>query len=208
MPATTPASSARLRRPCCGCVERAEADGVHRGDGARAHREDVAEDAADAGGRALKRLDEGGVVVRLDLEGGAPAVADVHDAGVLARRDDDALARRRKSLEVYARRLVRAVLRPHHGEDAELDEGRLAPEQLLDALELFRREVVCGDYFRGDCFRVHGEKRRRPCSDCWADRRTAQDKGWRRFLQTARSRRRRRQSISPRRKPWGQMPLS
>ncbi len=50
---------ARLRMIGC-----AEAQRVHVGDGTRAHREDVAHDAADAGRRALERLDVGGVVVR------------------------------------------------------------------------------------------------------------------------------------------------
>jgi hypothetical protein len=67
-----------------GGVGRAEAQRVHHGDRARAHRQDVADDAADAGGRALVGLDVGRVVVRLDLEGHRPAVADVDHAGVLA----------------------------------------------------------------------------------------------------------------------------
>ena len=65
-------------------VERAEAQRVQQRDRPRAHREDVADDAADAGGRALIRLDERRVVVRLDLEDGAQPVADVDRAGVLA----------------------------------------------------------------------------------------------------------------------------
>ena len=64
--------------------ERAEAQRVEDGDRPRAHREDVAHDAADAGRRALVGLDRRRVVVRLDLEDGAAAVADVDGAGVLA----------------------------------------------------------------------------------------------------------------------------
>ena len=71
---------ARARR-----VELAEAQRVEHGDRPRAHREDVAQDAAHAGGRALERLDRARVVVRLDLEGHREAVAHVHHAGVLAR---------------------------------------------------------------------------------------------------------------------------
>ena len=69
----------------CGIVGRAEAQRVQDRDGPRAHGEDVAQDAAHAGGRALVGLDEGRVVVRLDLEDGGQAVADVHRARVLAR---------------------------------------------------------------------------------------------------------------------------
>ena len=56
------------------------------------------------------------------------AVADVDDAGVLARSLDDARPRRRELPQVHARGLVRAVLAPHRREDAELDEVRLAAE--------------------------------------------------------------------------------
>src|SRR5215212_10922430 len=65
-------------------VERAEAQGVERRDGTRAHREYVAQDPADARRRALVRLDERRMVVRLHLERGHPAVADVDHARVLA----------------------------------------------------------------------------------------------------------------------------
>ena len=68
---------ARLRR------DGAEAQRIHDGDGTRAHGEDVAQDAANPGGRALEGLDERRMIVRLDLEGAGPAIADVDDAGVL-----------------------------------------------------------------------------------------------------------------------------
>ena len=77
-------------------VGRAEGQGVHAGDRPRAHGEDVAQDAADAGRRALIGLDEGGVVVALHLEDGGKPVADVDHAGILARPLDDAGARRRQ----------------------------------------------------------------------------------------------------------------
>jgi hypothetical protein len=70
-----------------GGVGAAEAQRVHDGDRAGAHGEDVADDAADPGGRALVGLDVARVVVRLDLEGDRVAVADVDDAGVLADAD-------------------------------------------------------------------------------------------------------------------------
>ena len=49
---------------------------------ARAHGKNVANDSADAGGRALKRLDRARMIVALDLEGDGPAVADIDHAGV------------------------------------------------------------------------------------------------------------------------------
>ena len=74
-----------------GVVDGAETEGVHDGDGPRAHRDDVAHDAADAGGRALERLNVARVVVALDLERDRPALADIHHAGVLAHADHEIL---------------------------------------------------------------------------------------------------------------------
>ena len=76
------------RARCPARVERAEAQAVHHRDRPRAHGQDVADDAADAGRRALVRLDVGRMVVRLDLERDRPAVADVDDTGVLAHADE------------------------------------------------------------------------------------------------------------------------
>jgi len=56
---------------------------------ARAHREDVAQDPTHTGGRALERLDGGGVVVALDLKDAQKSAAEVDRARVLARTDDD-----------------------------------------------------------------------------------------------------------------------
>ena len=63
----------------------AEAQAVEKRNRSRAHRHDVAQDPADAGRRALERLDGGRVVVALDLERDREPVAEIEDAGVLAR---------------------------------------------------------------------------------------------------------------------------
>ena len=128
-------------------VQRTEPQRVEQRHGPRAHREDVADDAADAGGRALIGLDERRVVVRFDLEHGRQPVADVDGAGVLARALQHAAARGRQRLQVHARALVAAVLGPHHREDAELGEVGLAAHQLADALVLVGGDAVafeCG----------------------------------------------------------------
>ena len=65
--------------------DRAKAQRIHHRHRPRAHGENIAQDSADAGGRALKRLDERRMVVRLDLESAGPAIADVDDARILAR---------------------------------------------------------------------------------------------------------------------------
>ena len=107
-------------------ADRPEAQRIHHRDRPRAHGENVAQNSADAGGRALKRFDERRMIVRLDLEGAGPAVANVDDAGVLARPLQHELAARGQALQVHARRLVGAVLAPHHAEDAEFGERGLA----------------------------------------------------------------------------------
>lgn len=63
-------------------LDGAEAQGVHRERRTGSHREDVANDAADAGGRALEGFDGAGVVVAFDFEGDGPTVSDVDDARV------------------------------------------------------------------------------------------------------------------------------
>jgi hypothetical protein len=111
-----------------GLVELAEAERVEDRDRARAHREDVAQNAADTRRRALERLDERRMIVALDLEDDRPAVADIDRARVLARALQDVRAGLRQAREEDARVLVGAVLRPERREETELGVGRLAPE--------------------------------------------------------------------------------
>ena len=132
MPATTPSTSQRWRAS----VERAEEEGVEHGEGARAHREDVAQDAADAGRRALVGLDRRRVVVALDAQRHGDPVAGVDDPGVLARADEDLRAGRGQAPKVDPRRLVRAVLAPHDPVEGELQGVRVAPEDPADPVEL------------------------------------------------------------------------
>src|SRR5262249_18717283 len=121
----------------------------------RAHGEDVAADAAHAGRRALVRLDERRVVVRLHLEDDRLAVADVDDAGVLARPLDDARPARRQPAQVNARRLARALRAPHHREDAEPGVRRQAPEDLRAARDLLGGESMLGGEGRRDDGLLH-----------------------------------------------------
>ena len=100
-----------------------EAQRVQQRDRPRAHREDVADDAADAGCGALIGLDERRMVVRLDLEDRGKSVADVDRAGIFARALQHLRAVSRQRLQMHARALVAAVLRPHHGEDARARSG-------------------------------------------------------------------------------------
>ena len=121
-------------------VGRAEAQPVEQRDRPRAHGDDVAQDPADAGRRALERLDGGRVVVRLDLERDRLALAEVEHAGVLARPLQHALARRGQPLQQRRGVLVAAVLGPEQREDRELEVVRLPFEKTPDPLELAVRE--------------------------------------------------------------------
>src|SRR3954454_3531966 len=58
-----------------------------------------------------------------------------------------------------ARRFIRAVLAPHHAEDAEFGQGRLAAEPFQNALVLvLRQTVVLNTLGRdGSLFRFHKE---------------------------------------------------
>ena len=109
--------------------DRPEAQRVHDGKRTRSHGKDVAQNAADAGRRALKRLDERRMVVRFDLKRTRPAVADIDDTGILTRPLHHPAAVRRKPLQMHPRRLVGAVLAPHHAENTQLGERRFAPQR-------------------------------------------------------------------------------
>ena len=135
---TDPADSAREVPVGLG-----EAEAVEERHGARAHRDDVAQDPADTGGGALERLDRGGVVVALHLERDGEPVAEVEHAGVLARPLEHAPSRRGQSLQEERGVLVPAVLGPEEREDRELEVVRVAPEQRADSLELPVGQTEC-----------------------------------------------------------------
>ena len=131
-------------------VERAEPQRVEHRDRTRAHREDVAQNSADAGRRALIRLDGRRMVVRLDLERDGESVADGDDAGVLARSLQHVRRFGRQRLQHRPRMLVRAVLAPQRADDAELGERRRAAEHGDEPIVLVGREPVLGDERRRD----------------------------------------------------------
>src|ERR1019366_2192525 len=120
---------------------------IHDGDGTRTHGEDVAQDAANPSGCALEGLDERRMIVRLDLEGAGPAIADVDDARIFPGSLHHATAVRGQPLQVHARGFVRAVFAPHHAENAQLGEGWLAAQRLQDAVVFFRRNSVVAKHF-------------------------------------------------------------
>lgn len=154
--AADPGDHARHQMARLGVFRRTEGERVEACDRPRAHREYVAQDAADAGGRALIWLDVARMVMALHLEHDRLAVADVDDAGVLAQALDHPRRLGRQPLEVDARGFVRAVLVPHRRENPELGESRYPSDQLQDALILVRLQAMAGDEFGGDLGFVHG----------------------------------------------------
>ena len=131
-------------------VRLAEAQEVEAGDRARAHGENVAQDAADAGRRALIGLDERRMVVAFHLEDARQTVADIDDARILARPLDHPGGFRRQAAQMQARGFVGAMLVPHGRDDAELGDRRGAADQVHEALILVRRQPVLLDQLRGD----------------------------------------------------------
>jgi hypothetical protein len=132
----------------------AEAQRVEHRDRPRAEGEDVAQDAAHAGGGALEGLDRARVVVRLDLEGADQPAADVDGAGVLAGAHDDVAALGRQRPQQPLGVLVGAVLAPQQREHGELDPIGRALELVEDQGVLGAREA------EGDGVLDAGQRRR------------------------------------------------
>ena len=83
------------------------------------------------------------MIVALHLERNCPAISNIDNPGILFTRfHQNAWAAGGKFLQFSSRVLVGAVLAPHHRENAELGEVRLATQYFFDPLELFRSEPV------------------------------------------------------------------
>ena len=141
-----------------------EAQRIHDGQRPRTHGEDVAEDAADAGGRALEWLDVAGVIVAFDFEGAGPSVADVDDAGVFARPLHHAVALGRQAFEMDAAGLIGAVLAPHDAVNAKFGEGWDAAEGLENAVIFVRGDAVLRQQLRGYGYRLGDRLKKRRSS--------------------------------------------
>src|SRR5262245_25330559 len=79
-----------------GIAQFTEAQRVHRTDRPSAHGENVANDSADSGGRALEWFDGAWMVVRFDLEGDCQAVTNINDTGVFFTSADQDFRRFRR----------------------------------------------------------------------------------------------------------------
>ena len=134
--ARDPAHHALDQPALAGVVGRSEEERVHDGERPGPHGEDVAQDAAHPRGRALVGLDRRGVVVALDPDGHGDAVPGVDHPGVLARADEDAGPLGGQPPKMEPRRLVGAVLAPHHGVEGQLEVVGRAAQDLGHGLVL------------------------------------------------------------------------
>ena len=113
-----------------GMIGRAEAQRVERRNRARAHGEDVAQNAANARRRTLIGLDIGRVVVALHFEDAGQTIADIDDARVFARTLNNPRGFGGQTAQMEPRGFIRAMLVPHGRENAELGQRWLAADQL------------------------------------------------------------------------------
>ena len=127
-----------------------ETQGIEIGHGPRAHRKDIAQDAADAGRCALIGFDIGRMVVALHLEDRRLTVTNIDDAGIFAGATDHLRAGGGQFLEMQARGLVGTMFRPHHRENTEFGDIRLAPQRVQYALIFFCIEAMLAHGFGGD----------------------------------------------------------
>ena len=118
---------------------------------ARAHGKNIADDPADAGGRALKWFDRARMIVAFDLECDRPPVADVdHTCVFFAGFDENIRSGRWKFSQLLPRIFIGAMLAPHDGENAELGEIRFAAKNLSNAFEFLRCQAMFRYQFRCD----------------------------------------------------------
>ena len=123
-----------------GVLRVAEPERIHDEHRSGAHRQDVADNAADAGRRPLVGLDVARMIVRLDLEGDRETFTDIHDPGVLAHPHEQPVPRRLRNVaddvpelpQVHLAALVRAVLTPHDRVHRQLGLRRAASQHLAD----------------------------------------------------------------------------
>ena len=139
-----------------GMVRRPKAQRIHQRHRTRAHGEDIAQDAADTGRRALIGLDEGGVVVALHLEDTGLAVADIDHTGILARPLDHLGAGGRQLAQMRARGLVGAVLGPHDRENPQFHKVRRPAQTVQDDGVFGVIDAVLFDDLGSDAFGVLG----------------------------------------------------
>ena len=84
--------------------------------------------------------------MRFDLERNRKPIADIDNSGILTWTLQHSRTLGGQAPQVHTRAFVAAVLAPHHAEDAEFGNRRLASaEQFLDLFIFFGRKAVLAD---------------------------------------------------------------
>ncbi len=125
-----------------------ESQEIETGDRARAHGENIAQNAADACRCALEGFDERRVIVAFHLENARVAVANIDDASILSRTANHPGGFCRELPQMDAGRFVGTVLVPHGRENPELREAWRSADQPENALVFLWLETM-GDGKRG-----------------------------------------------------------
>ena len=119
-----------------GVTHRAEEEGIHDREWASPHREDVAQDAPDTRGGTLVGLNGRGVVVTLNANRHRNTVTGINYSGVFTGSDQDAVPFGGQTTQVYARRLIGAVLTPHNAVEGQFEGVGLTLQNCADVLQL------------------------------------------------------------------------
>ena len=106
-------------------IERAEPKAVQARQRPGPHRENVPKDPSHAGCRALKGLDEGGVIMAFNLKDESEAVPDINNPGILTRPLQDVRPVGGQLLQMRLGALIGTMLGPHDGENAKFQMVRL-----------------------------------------------------------------------------------
>src|SRR5437867_8275338 len=86
------------------------------------------------------------MIVALHLERHSPAIADIDHARIFfAGLDQNVWTGGGKFPQFFPRIFIRAMLTPHHGENSELGEIRLATQDFLDPFKLLGSQTVSFD---------------------------------------------------------------
>src|SRR5271165_4974836 len=133
----------------CGCISLnwTEPQRVQEEHWTSAHGEDIADDPSDPRCRTLERFNRAGVIMTFHLEGNGPTITNIYHARVFfSRLHQDLRSGGRKFSKFESRVFIRAMLAPHHREDAKLGIIWIPAQNGLDPFVLHFRQTVIADY--------------------------------------------------------------
>src|SRR5207247_9427127 len=105
------------------------------------HGTDVADNPADTCGCALEWFNRARMIVALHLKRDGPTIADIDNPCIfLAGFYQNARPCSWKFLQFFLRVFIGAMLTPHYGENSQLSNIWLEPDDFLNPLQFLRRE--------------------------------------------------------------------